>query len=152
MVRHGKRVLIADLGCGDQKLLSELKQTKIQFEYQGYDLIPQSPHVKKINLNEETISLNVDIVAILGVIEYLKDISLFLKRLSPHTKCIILSYVVAGSGVYTQESRAALQWINDHTKDEIISFVKSAEYNTQKYLLIHQDRTLILLAEKSFEP
>jgi hypothetical protein len=107
---------IADLGCGNQRLRQCLSQGLGRpFEYVGYDLLPQSEDVVRLDVERELPSYGFDIVFCLGLLEYLRDVGSFARRLREVCRFAVTSYVVANrAGGLSRAQRRRHGWRTDY--------------------------------------
>jgi|CXWL01.1.fsa_nt_gi hypothetical protein len=114
VVDHYSRPLqIADIGCGDCKLKLALAKAEVRCEYDGYDICPASPQVARFDVRAADLCKPYDLVAMLGVVEYLEEPAKVLSRLSGNARYILFSHVVADEYQYSREQMKELGW-NTH--------------------------------------
>src|SRR6185436_11009681 len=71
---------VADIGCGDLKLLAMLRARGAKVDYVGFDLHPQRSKVVRFDARSEELPHSFDVGVALGVVEYLDDVPAFLSR------------------------------------------------------------------------
>lgn len=118
---------VADLGCGNRRL-----RRLVAGDYRGYDLVPQHRTVTAVDLNREMPPGRVGLAFALGVIEYLDDPGLFLKRLRGFTDRAVVSYVtIDARGPLTdhyRDTRRRKGWVTDLTAAEVRRLCEDAEW------------------------
>jgi Methyltransferase domain len=138
---------IVDLGCGDQRLAGALVATGIPHRYQGYDLLPQSPTCKKLDLTRELPPGRADMTFALGLLEYLPDLPQFFNRLRKSTRWAIVSYVAADSGAYRAADAAKRGWLHHYRSTEIAEQFAAAGFCERASAVIDTGRTFLWLLE-----
>lgn len=120
IVGHNSEVLrIADIGCGDCKLRLALAEAGVRCEYDGYDLHPASAQVTRFDVRTDEMRRTYDLIAMLGVIEYLEEPVVVLRRLSKNTRYILFSHVVTDEYRYSSEQMKKLDWYTHLSSIEI---------------------------------
>ncbi|THD62367.1 methyltransferase domain-containing protein [Phenylobacterium sp.] len=117
--------VVLDLGCGAMALERALPQG---CRYIPCDLTPRDERtlVCDFNAGEFPAGVSADVVAVLGVLEYLNDAPGFLKRLHALNRPVVLSYcTVAERG---PADRRALGWVNDYATDQLIALLNAAGF------------------------
>lgn len=119
-VRKGTSVL--DLGCGNMSLRDALPEGCV---YIPADIVKRSENCRVIELNQGNWpDEKVDVVAALGVLEYLYDMPAFFLGSSKIGPRLIFSYHV--TYVHTPESEDArlnMGWLNNFSLPEIIEAI-----------------------------
>jgi hypothetical protein len=118
-VRPGPDDVLADLGCGDQKLRETMRARGLAVAYQGYDLHPQSNDVVAFDVRTDALPKQHHVAVLLGVVEYLPDFAAVLQRLAQQVPFLVFSHVVREHSRYTPEQLAELGWINHLTTTEL---------------------------------
>lgn len=136
--------VIGDFGCGNQKVKLLLQQKLKSFKYQGYDILPQSPDVIRIDFNNEMPGESFDFVFCLGVLEYLKDVSRFLSALGGLTKYAVISYVASDSGHYPAAEVARMQWQHHFSSQEIEKLITENGFSILDKKFIDQNKTFLV--------
>jgi len=107
----GARVL--DLGCGRMALRGFLREG---CDYRGCDLVARDAHTIVCDFNKGDFpsaeAADVDVLVLLGVLEYIADLDAFFARLRDAGREIVLSYCAAD---FTSLDRPSLGWINSLT-------------------------------------
>jgi len=140
---------IADLGCGDKKLEEILKKKLARnFHYRGYDLIPQHDDVTKIDLSSEAPSEHFDVCFCLGVIEYIKDLGAFFRRIASCCDNLILSYKISDSQAYPPGKVKKMGWQHHYSRKEIEALLFAAGFRSKLFVTIREGKTGLWLCEK----
>lgn len=134
---------LADIGCGDQKLKEVLLNRELQFIYTGYDLIPQSPDVRLLDIAYEPLPCAFDVAVMLGVIEYLETLPDVLNQLSKQVKFFVLSHVIRQDDAYTPSRRAELGWVNHLSKDELTKMLSLSGFSVVNQRIDAEGKTLL---------
>lgn len=103
-------VRLLDLGCGDEKVAAELARRDVAVDYLGFDLHPQSPRVRPLDLGRETISETGDVAVVLGVFEYLDDPTTVLGRIAAAAPRLVVSLAASDLGRSADFDPVALNW------------------------------------------
>src|SRR3569623_1950188 len=116
---------VLDLGCGAMALERVLPEG---CRYIPCDLTARDPRtiVCDFNAGDFPVGVAADMVAVLGVVEYLYDAPAFLKRLRDLGRPVVMSYCVAGG--HGPTDRRALGWVNDFTQDQLIGLLSAAGF------------------------
>ena len=117
--RYSRPLQIADIGCGDCKLKLAFAGADVPCEYDGYDIYPVSHQVAKFDVRIEALRKPYDLVAMLGVLEYLEEPATVLSQLSGSARYILLSHVVADEYQYSQEQMKKLGWYTHWYSGEV---------------------------------
>lgn len=142
-------IRVADLGCGDMKIRDLLLSCGYKkLLYQGFDCLPQSDDVKKIDFNKEEISGRYDVVFCMGVLEYLDDIPRFLLSLRGKTSYVIMSYVASDTNRYSKQDIRFRGWKNHFTSSKLEGiFFETGFFLNQKKVLDQGVTMLYLLKD-----
>ena len=142
----GNKILkIADLGCGDRKIEYYLQKANFNFEYTGYDIMPQRDDIRAINLNEELPNQSFDVIFCLGVLEYINNIDIFLGGVREIAEYLVLSYTVADSGRYKKEELQKYGWQHHYRINEIDHICEKNGFTKKKFMLIDHNRIALWL-------
>lgn len=118
--------VLADIGCGDQKLASALRARGLPISYRGYDLHPQAPEVQPFDVRTHALPARHDVAVLLGVIEYLPDVAAVLARLARQVPALLVSHVVRDGGHYDAARLRELGWQNHLTIAECEALLAGA--------------------------
>lgn len=147
-IAHPDRPIdVIDIGCGDMKLSSCLKQLGLDFRYFGYDLIPQNNTVRKINVEEQSPDQKSDVVVMLGVTEYLHNLQQVLARLTNSAHYLIISHVISDHSNYSEKQLLTLNWKNHLSKAGFEFELQSAGYRIVSSTPTTNNKTTIWLCE-----
>jgi hypothetical protein len=117
----GERLRIADLGAGNQRLRSVLQaELGAPFEYHAYDLRPQAQDVQRIDVEKAMPELRFDVVFCLGLLEYLRDLESFARRLRTTCGHAVVSYVITDPpGSLSPDERRRRGWLTDFARADL---------------------------------
>lgn len=107
--------VLADIGCGDQKLERALRARGLAIRYRGYDLHPQAPEVQLFDIATADLPGHHDVAVLLGVIEYLPAVAAVLSRLARQVPALLVSHVVRDGDHYDAARLRELGWRNHLT-------------------------------------
>jgi hypothetical protein len=124
--RSGAPLVVADIGCGDQKLRAALRARGAAFAYRGYDLLPQAADVERFDVRADALPRPHDVAVLLGVLEYLEDLSSVLARLAAQVQWLLVSHVVRQDGGYSAAQLRALGWHQHLAAGELERLVQHA--------------------------
>src|SRR5713101_2126936 len=100
---------VVDLGCGNMELEKFVCPDQL---YIPIDLLPRDERTIGLDLNKDDLpQVSADGCAVLGVLEYMLDLSAFLTKLRARFPRVVTSFVHCEAG-NTEESRLAMGWIN----------------------------------------
>lgn len=140
-------IQVADLGCGNERLerILNLRFSR-PFVYSGYDLHPQSDDVERLDVERGLPAREFDVVFCLGLIEYLPNPELFLRRLRRMCPLAIVSYVVAGAeGSLQPAERRRRGWRSDYAAPELERMFEQSGFVTQASASVHDGLTALWL-------
>ncbi|MDW6022564.1 methyltransferase domain-containing protein [Mesorhizobium sp. BAC0120] len=137
---------IADVGCGDQKLRLEIERRGATYTYSGYDIDPQGADVIKFDLSSDELNRYFDVIVILGVLEYVKDVGAALKKLSTNTRFLVVSHVNSDDVDYSPERVRKMNWVSVLRKSEFEAALGYAGYTILERLVL-DDTTRLWLCE-----
>ena len=140
----GAVMSLADVGCGDQKLHGSLHERGLSVIYTGYDLLPQAPEVRRFDVRCDTLPPGHDVVVMLGVIEYLSDVSGAIGRLASSVPFLVLSHVIRQEASYNQAELAELGWINHLSEEELESMLAASGFAISDRRFSPDGRTLLV--------
>lgn len=134
---------VADIGCGDQKLREALASRGLKVDYTGYDLLPQTADVQRLDISLDAVPDGHDLAVLLGVIEYLQDLADVLARLANKVPLLILSLVFRQAETYSATALAELGWVNHLTAGELESMLLHSGYAVSARRVTPDGRTLL---------
>jgi len=88
-----RKILVADIGCGDCKLRKLLDERR--FAYEAYDLMPQTSEVRALDIRLHGLPHDVDVAVLLGVLEYIDNPASVIRRLASQAGEIVVSHRAA---------------------------------------------------------
>ncbi len=144
LIPKGSRVL--DLGCG--KMTVE-KYLDASCTYLPADLVPRDIRTLHCDINKGEIPVEintVDIVMMLGVIEYVFDLPSFLKTIERSKKKIVVSYCdTDSSSVRGFPERKSLGWVNNYSKNQIRDLFAQAKLTVASEYQVDNLQTIYIL-------
>jgi hypothetical protein len=140
---RGGTVSIADFGCGNERLRDVLAdRLSDPFNYQGYDLEPQSPTAIKLDLQHELPDRTFDLGFTLGLLEYLEDVEAFLRRLGRVAGFAITTYVISDSPDRLSETeRLGRGWRSHYSREGFAELCRTTGWMPLDFELIDDGRT-----------
>lgn len=143
--RSGRGVSVADIGCGDQKLREALRRKGLACRYKGYDILPQTEDVVRMDVESEALPDTYDVVVMLGVVEYLKNVEQVFASLALQAPWLLLSHVIRQGDYYSEARRAELGWRNHLTKEMITHMLEHHGLAVVRNEMTSDNRTLLML-------
>jgi hypothetical protein len=143
--RAGAPLAVADIGCGDQKLRAALRARGVRADCHGYDLQPQGPDVERFDVRTDALPRPHDVAVLLGVLEYLEDLSSVLARLAAQVQWLLVSHVVRQDGGYSAAQLRALGWHQHLAAAELERLVQRAGAAVVERRTAPDGRTLLWL-------
>ncbi len=135
-------VTVADVGCGDRKLRATLtRELGARLVYTGFDILPQSPEVEQLDLSQRTVPGTHDVVALLGVSEYIDDVPALLARVAQSARFVCFTYTIADSGQYEAAKVAERGWKHHHSKSQIDEFARDIGFVDKSYVALNDGKT-----------
>ncbi len=143
-------VAIADLGCGDCKLRTSLHAVLGErLRYSGFDILPQSADVERLDLERDPIPGRYDAVALLGVGEYAADLPALLAKAARVARFLCLSYTIADSGRFDAARVAERGWKHHYRRGEIDAFARALALRERSFTTLDGGRTGLWVFESS---
>ena len=136
-------ILLSDIGCGDRKLEGCLTELDVRADYRGYDLVPQSNAVRKLDLSTESPEPGSDVIVLLGVVEYLADISEVLRRLHGVTRWLVVSHVVSDFSDYSAQRLDELGWRQHLSQKNFERLLHETSFTVDKCVRTTNGKTLL---------
>lgn len=122
------RISVADIGCGDMKLKAMLEKVFSHLEYRGYDLVPQSEHVQKLDVEADPLSTS-DVVTMLGVGEYLSDLERTLDKVSNSCRWLVISHSINDNFKRSAAELQKLNWKRHLSSRQFSSSIESSGFH-----------------------
>jgi Methyltransferase domain len=138
---------IADLGAGDERLKRVLVgRMELPFSYAGFDIHPQADTVVEIDLRRELPEEAFDVVACLGLLEYLEEVPRFLGRLAARYPAALVSYSIFDHPKpLTRRQRRSRGWLTHYTSAQFEHELGTAGFARVGFRLVSQGRTGVWL-------
>jgi hypothetical protein len=149
--RDGREIhTVLDLGCGNEQLQAALVERGFPGTCKGFDLHPQSPDVTRLDLNHDVPQEDADLVAVIGVIEYLTDAAAVLERLACSFPRLIISHAVRdGAAPYTSEEVEKLGWRTHLSIPEMRALLLASSWSVEATDVTLDRRTWIWLGSST---
>lgn len=144
----GERISVADVGCGDMKLRNALEGAGLQVDYYGFDLRPQAVEITPFDLNRDKLPRKFDVVTVLGVIEYLDDVSFALRMASRASRYFVLSYVPCDLSGLTMSDASRLGWSNCMSRMQMEAILQDLHVSAVAKEVTPDKRTMLWLCAK----
>jgi hypothetical protein len=105
-------IRVADVGCGNQRLRVALEAEfgTARIAYQGFDIQPQTVDVIPLDVRKTAPPGAWDLVATLGVLEYIEDAGAVLASLGAIAPWYVVSHVVSDGGQGREADRQRHGW------------------------------------------
>lgn len=140
---EGRRLpSVADIGCGDRKLSYWLMQQGIACRYQGYDLVPQSAAVQRLDIQSQSLPASHDVVVMLGVSEYLASLPRVLTTLRRNAGALVISHTIADQPRSAEELHR-LGWTQHLTRALFEQTLVEAGWRVVESVLTDDGKTVI---------
>lgn len=136
-------LMLADVGCGDRKLEECLTGLGVRIDYRGYDLVPQSDAVRKLDISTESPEPGTDVIVLLGVVEYLADLEEVLRRLHGVTRWLVVSHVVSDFSDYSPQRLNELGWKQHLSQLDFECLLHDASFAVDKCVRTANGKTLL---------
>lgn len=136
-------VVLSDVGCGDRKLEVCLAELDVRVDYRGYDLVPQTDAVRKLDLSTESPEPGSDVIVLLGVVEYLADLAEVLRRLHGVTRWLVVSHVVSAFSDYSAQRLDELGRKHHLSQTDFECLLHEASFEVVKCVRTANGKTLL---------
>ncbi|WP_246289080.1 methyltransferase domain-containing protein [Rhizobium indigoferae] len=140
------RAILADIGCGDGKLGPLVASKRAGFTYRGFDLHPQRKGITPFDLRKDKLEDRYDVIALLGVLEYISDLQSVLRHLRDHCSFLVVSHVSNRVGMSADEM-AKLNWTTVLSKGAFSSELTKAGFSIVEDRTTTNGQTVIWLCE-----
>lgn len=140
------QTILADIGCGDGKLGPLVASKRPGFTYRGFDLYPQKKGITTFDLRKDKLEDRYDVIALLGVLEYISDLQSVLCHLRDHCNYLVVSHVSNRVGMSAQEM-AKLNWSTVLSKGAFSSELIKAGFSIIEDQTTANGQTVIWLCE-----
>ena len=97
---------------------------KAGFTYRGFDLHPQRKEITPFDLRKDKLQDRYDVIALLGVLEYISDLQSVLRHLRDHCSYLVVSHVSNRVGMSADEM-AKLNWTIVLSKGALSELIKA---------------------------
>ncbi len=144
----GKRISLADVGCGDMKLRNALRAEGLQVDYFGFDLLPQADEVRPFNLDRDHLPCEFDIVTVLGVIEYLHHVRFALQMIAEASRHFVFSYMPSNLSGFILPDAARLGWSNCMCQTEVEAMLQAICVTVTAREITPDGRTMLWLCNR----
>lgn len=138
-----KELKIADVGCGDQKLREEIRTLIPAVHYHGFDLLPQSPEVAKLDISSQPLGARFDVAVLLGVLEYVDDVPSILRSLRQDCRYLIVSHSASDFRKNPRRSKRKLGWKTLMSEKAFALSLENAGFEIRERRLTPNRKTVI---------
>lgn len=146
-IKASKVATISDVGCGDQKLREILRRRGWPLVYKGFDLLPQSDDVQKLDLNVGAPPGRADAALALGVLEYVDDVGACLRQLAKHAPLLIVSHTLRDGDLFDDRAQRERGWKNHLYAAEFELLLVESHWRVLDARTTSDGRTRIWLAK-----
>lgn len=134
LVPAGLRIL--DIGCGAM----DVERLFAPSSYHPVDIVARDGRTTVVDLNRDiippSILTDIDIVTMLGVIEYIDDIDPHLRAIASKGVQLLVSY--NSTDRCQNNDRRGDGWVNDFTTNDIIRKLEQSGFEVQKFAVYDQ--------------
>ena len=144
-------IRFADIGCGNQRLRGALETEfgTSRIAYQGFDVHPQGSDVIMLDLRKTPPPGEWDVVATLGVLEYIDDQGATLTRLASVAPWYVVSHVVSDSGLGREADRVRYGWTRLPSVKQQSDDLMSAGFSVAGQRLLDGGRTCLWICRSN---
>ena len=103
-------ISVADLGCGDRKMKAALEDAGLEVDYHGFDLMPQSESVERLDIQHDPMPGPFDVALLLGVLEYVPDVVSVLRRVHRTAPVLVVSHLRGDDAYFTARLARRQKW------------------------------------------
>jgi hypothetical protein len=103
-------ISVADLGCGDQKMKAALEEAGLDVDYHGFDLMPQSDSVARLDIQHDPMPGPFDVALLLGVLEYIPEVDSVLRRVHRTAPMLVVSHLHGDDAYFTEALARRQKW------------------------------------------
>ena len=143
--RRGAPVVVLDIGCGDMKLLQQLRAAGSAAHYQGLDLHPQAAQVLPYDVRTQPLPQPCDAAVLLGVVEYLEAPAEVLRRLARETRYLVASHVVSDNAGYDAAQLRRLNWKTHMTRGDFAALLAGCGFEVLREATTANRKTVLWL-------
>lgn len=145
----GARARVLDFGCGDEKVAAELARRGVAVDYLGFDLHPQSPSVRPLDLAHEAIEERGDIAVVLGVFEYLEDPVAVMERIGQAAPVLVVSHAASDLGRPADFDPKALHWCLYVDRATFVGHLAAAGWRVEAHRVTPDGKTALWLCRRA---
>jgi hypothetical protein len=143
IIRHAPtNPIIADVGCGDQKLQRALGG--FPCTYRGYDLNPQSRSVTRLDVLIDQLP-ECDLTALLGVLEYVPVAQVLAKARS---RAIVVSHLFPDYGAFSPALVRKRRWTSLLSKSEFELVLSQTGFSVRECVRTPEGKQHVWFAER----
>lgn len=143
------RPRLFDIGCGDEKFGAELAGRGLAVDYVGFDLHPQTPQVRALDLARETIDDHADIAVVLGVFEYLDDPVGVMRKIAAVAPVLVVSHSASDLGRPADFDPASLNWRLYVDRPTFEAHLKDAGWTVAERRITPDNKTAVWLCRRA---
>lgn len=142
------RARVLDFGCGDEKVGAELARRGLDVDYAGFDLHPQSPRVRQLDLARDAIDDRADVAVVLGVFEYLEDPVAVMRRIAAAAPVLVVSHAASDLGRAADFDPKSLHWVLYVDRATFERHLASAGFRVEQRRVTPDGKTALWLCRR----